>query len=575
MEYIPLAGRTIEQVRAELADDPDVHAVDLPATDVFPLGFPYDEAGREQWHLERLEADKLWDGWTDVEGRRWSGWPVGAEVVVAVIDTGVDGGHPDLDGSLVPSGDACHRTDNNLHGTYVAGIIAAERNERDVVGVAPQARILPIKVHFPDDYQKDSDGNFIRDENGRAVRLDPDCHRRVGTITAAVVLAIESGADVINMSFAGAEALAGSEAVLRAAMMRDIVLVAGAGNCGDDRVWTYEGVTAADWYHQGCPKRNAVLYPAGFSGVISVANTRSDNSRAADSSVNHSVGIAAPGDEILSTVPSYTAGTRSPCAAGATCHVVSAGGTSAAAPVISGVVAHMKARYPNASVSEIRQALYATAKTVKFVSPLADPWVLGETGHRTPEYGWGIVQPLDAIGDLESRFFSCDSVLGAGRGLVAYDIDVDIDADGDTVDDDRVDLFDRRDVWVADQDGDAWCRVAPNAAHPSVVTRRPPPSIRSPNPHRESKSVRRLGGGWSSRHLGDARGWRPLAAGDRHRKERIRPGLVHRRSDRLHHHQQLHNIVWTPVGGVRPPTPIAAPTRYGLLTRPVPGIPRI
>ena len=106
-------------------------------------------------------------------------------------------------------------------------------------------------------------------------------------------------------------------------------------------------------------------------------------------------------------------------------------------------------------MGEIRQALYVTARNPDS----------GRTGHFTDGYGWGIVQPLDAIRDLESRFFSCDSLLADPRGLLAYDIDVDIFADGDAVDDDRVtdEWRRRRDVWVADQAGDAWCRVAHNA----------------------------------------------------------------------------------------------------------------
>ena len=61
-----------------------------------------------------------------------------------------------------------------------------------------------------------------------------------------------------------------------------------------------------------------------------------------------------------------------------------------AAPVISGVVAHMKARFPKASVGEIRQALYTTAR-----QPGSS-----QTGTWTKEYGWGIVQPREAIGRL-------------------------------------------------------------------------------------------------------------------------------------------------------------------------------
>ena len=371
IEYIPLQGRTVAQVRQELASDPDVHAVGRAVTD-YALDssheFPYDEDAKKQWHLEAIEADKLWDGWEDDKGRRWPG-SEGAGVVVAVIDTGVDGGHRDLDKNIESSVDACHRTDINSHGTHVAGIVAAERNSKDVAGVAPEAKIVPIRL------------------------LAGAC---VGSATAAVDLAIEKGADVINMSFRRGRPGAPYqseldngqdtfEAVLRAAMMRDVVPVTSAGNCGDNTEWTYQGKEKHGWEHNDCSEHNEYAYPKVYSGVIVVANTKnSDGDRAASSTYHEHVGIAAPGSGILSTFPSYTAGSGGPCTSGTTCYVGFKSGTSMAAPVISGVVAHMKARFPKASVGEIRQALYTTAKNPDS----------GRTGHFTWEYGWGVVQPL-------------------------------------------------------------------------------------------------------------------------------------------------------------------------------------
>ena len=456
VEYVPLGGRTVDQVREELASDPEVHAVDLPVIDVYPSDFPYDD--KEQWHLERIEANNLWYGGVGADGLRvLSGWPAGADVVVAVIDDGVDGSHPDLDANLITRGDSCHRSPHknnkgelNDHGTHVAGIIGAERNGRDVVGVAPDARILPIKIHFSDDFEKDQEGEFIEDSNGDRIPLDSHCYSLVRSTADAVRLAIEQGADVINMSYGGPIRSMTDEAVLRAAMMRDIVPVAAAGNCGRN--------TAASLNANNCSSmHNLAKYPAAYPGVIAVANTTvnasGDDERAATSTANRHVGIAAPGSGILSTVPTNSCGLLNLF----TCTTADKTGTSMAAPVIAGVVAHMKARFPKASVSEIRQALYATAQ-----QPGS-----GGTGRWTPEFGWGIVTPAHAIWDLTKYFFSCDAVLGQDRGLVAYDIDVDIDADGDTVHDDRVELFERRDVWVADGNGDVWCRVAHNAAHPA------------------------------------------------------------------------------------------------------------
>ena len=428
IEYIPLQGHTIAQVRQGLASDPDVHAVDLPVTDLRLLDFHYDEVGKEQFHLKSIEANKLWDGWTD-DGRGWSGWPAGADVVVAVIDTGVDETHRDLDANVVTTVDVCHRTVTHSHGTHVAGIIAAERNRRDAVGVAPKAKILPVRL------------------------LAGDC---VHSLAASIDLAVEHGADVINMSLGGPSRDATTEAVIRAAMMRDVVVVAAAGNCGDNTVWTYKGKTKRGWEHEECNKHNVVEYPAAYSGLISVASTDSGGVRAASSTANRHVGIAAPGSGILSTVPSYTAGGNDPCTAGTTCYVGYKSGTSMAAPVIAGVVAHMKARFPKASVGEIRQALYTTAKQPNST----------ETGRWTKEYGWGVVQPLHAIERLDELFAACPEDAD-NRGLLAFRVGVDIDADGDDVDDSRVSLVDRSDIWTMDAvTSEGLCRRAHNAWQP-------------------------------------------------------------------------------------------------------------
>ena len=128
-----------------------------------------------------------------------------------------------------------------------------------------------------------------------------------------------------------------------------------------------------------------------------------------------------------------------------------------AAPVIAGVVAHIKARFPKASVAEIRQALYTTAKQPGSA----------ETGRWTKEHGWGIVQPLDAIERLDDLFTACPDSAD-NRGLLAYRVGVDIDADGDNVHDERVPLVDRYDIWTMDAaTGQSRCRRAHNAWQPS------------------------------------------------------------------------------------------------------------
>ena len=116
VEYVPLDGRTIDEVRRVLSSDPEVHAVGVPVLEVWPAQAGTEssdpESGR-QWHLTRLQA-----------GRLWQGWPDGAEVTVAVIDSGVDAEHRDLSHSVVGGSledHQCHTSDQNGHGTRRGG----------------------------------------------------------------------------------------------------------------------------------------------------------------------------------------------------------------------------------------------------------------------------------------------------------------------------------------------------------------------------------------------------------------------------------------------------------------------
>ena len=348
IEYEQLDGRTLAQARRDLAEDPTVIAADLPVTELgarqnydYASGDP--DAGR-QWHLRQLDAKALWDG-----------WPAGALVTVAVIDSGVDATHGDLNDNVVDTGHDCHRRDLTSHGTHVAGIAAAEAgNGVAVAGIAPQARILPIKLPLAND------------------PIDGECAEEVRTLPQALKMAVENGADVINMSLGGVWHEARPfpttwDVAIHLATTSNVVLVAAAGNRGDQFA-----------------NRDAPEIPAIHPDVISVAATTQSGARAPFSTSNRWVNIAAPGYQIYSTVPCSEA---SGCSSGD-----NQNGTSMAAPMVSGVVAHMKARYPDATPAQIRQAMFSTA-----LQPGST-----RTGVRTNDFGWGMIQPHAAIVALGS-----------------------------------------------------------------------------------------------------------------------------------------------------------------------------
>ena len=387
VEHVALAGRTVAQVRELLAADASVHAVGEPArgialddnTDAHThTGGHHDDGAGAQWHLPQPTMQTLWDGWND---------DTEAQVIVAVIDTGVDITHPDFTENetappvthlRIEGSRGCHAQDNRGHGTRMAGIIAAELGGGHVAGVAPSAKILPLRYSH-------SVTGACDETSARLVPL---------TATEAVARAVNEGARVINMSFrwhaereptevGGVPIVPGGAGLdtfglaLRAASMLGVVPVASAGNCGDDSDKKREGVTMKHWEWRGCPKHNAEQRPAIYDDVITVAGIKSDGVRVDSSTANVDVDVAAPGADILTT---------SPCSIDTDC-TKAVRGTSAAAAFVSGVVAHMLNRYPEATVGQVRRALESTAPD------------RGGVG-RDDEYGHGIVDPAAAIIEL-------------------------------------------------------------------------------------------------------------------------------------------------------------------------------
>ena len=426
VDYVALAGRSVAQVRELLAAESSVHAVSEPLRGFAPThdengmdddASHYDDGGGPQWHLTpefTKTPDGLWDSWDTGAGH---------EVAVAVLDTGVDVDHDDLNDQIASGSlGGCHEEDLHGHGTHVAGIVAAEHDpaaaDPHVAGVAPQAKILPVRVDLG---------------------LTPACSAGGSplTIPEAVAAAVNAGADVINMSFSGPPpgdeaglevggvAIAepdSFELVLRAASMLGVVLVASAGNCGNDADVTIGGVTMKGWQRNRCPEHNAVQSPALYDEVISVAAVHHGGGRSSFSTAQTHVDVAAPGEAILSTVPLVTctaedtdgdriddrwtplgcgrADSPTECSSIHGLHtsnldrppfcarrIAHKSGTSMAAPFVSGVVAHVLNRHPHATPGQVRRALEATARHPRGVV-------------RDDAYGYGIVDPDAAVAGL-------------------------------------------------------------------------------------------------------------------------------------------------------------------------------
>ncbi|WP_214327131.1 S8 family serine peptidase [Nonomuraea sediminis] len=253
----------------------------------------------------------------------------GSGVLVAVLDSGVDPRHRDLAGSVTvgkdftaganPPGVAPRR----LHGTYMASLIAGHGHgsggRLGIIGVAPQARLLSVRV--------------ILEDEEPGFREFNSAERFENVVARGIRYAVDHGAGVINMSISKELATKEERAAIRYAISKGVVLVAAAGNDGARK-------PEAGGYAP-------YSYPAAFPGVVSVGATDRRLRRASFSNWNSSVLVAAPGVDIMGAGPgdAYWVGR----------------GTSQATALVSGVAALIKSRYPGMSPALVAQALTASA----------------------------------------------------------------------------------------------------------------------------------------------------------------------------------------------------------------------
>jgi serine protease len=263
-------------------------------------------------------------------------------VIVAVIDTGVDTGHPDLVGRTVTGYNAVSpgssTADSIGHGTFVSGIIAANTNNGvGMASVTWNGRIMPIKV-FSGQTAQDSD------------------------IAEGITWAVGHGAKVINLSLGGPGDSNVLHDAIKNAVSKGVVVVAAAGNTGD----------------------NVPQYPAAFPEVISVGATDDDANLTDFSSWGEHVDIAAPGFDVFSTFPRNSQ-----------CNPYCYGwwsGTSFSAPQVAGVAALVKAKNPSWSPAQVINRLKSTARDA------------GPRG-IDPYYGWGVLDAYAALGGPPAAAF--------------------------------------------------------------------------------------------------------------------------------------------------------------------------
>ncbi|HEX5017555.1 MAG TPA: S8 family serine peptidase [Actinomycetes bacterium] len=293
----------------------------------------------------------------------------GSGVTVAVIDTGVDNTHPDLEASVVPGAYIQRNEETEKfelvpattpeetgddwygHGTHVAGVVAGDDDGDGITGIAPDASIMPIHT-------------FPRREWLREIQFWK-------LVTESIDYSVANGADVINMSLGGQssgivpsdrtqkylDTIAALCDAVDAAHAAGTVVVASAGNSGA----------------YGNPEQ----VPGSCDGTFTVAAMAPSLDRTYWSSFDAAVDVIAPGENVLSADSTVAENSDTP-------HLI-ASGTSMASPLVAGVAALLIEQHPAWTPEQVQDQITSTTKD------------LGVDG-RDPQYGWGLVDAAAAVG---------------------------------------------------------------------------------------------------------------------------------------------------------------------------------
>ncbi|MFF7195136.1 type VII secretion-associated serine protease mycosin [Streptomyces sp. NPDC008079] len=295
-----------------------------------------DAVRNADWALSALHAESAW---------RTS---QGAGVTVAVLDTGVDATHPDLTGQVLTGKDmvgfGAGRGDRSWarHGTGMAAIIAGHGHgpghDSGVMGIAPKAKVLPVRVILED---KDPQRSKARTSKGNAL---PD----------GIRWAVDHGADVINLSLgddsATAAPVAAEDEAIRYALGKGVVVVASAGNGGEEA--------------------DRSSYPAAYPGVIAVAAVDRNGQHAAFSTRRWYASVSAPGVDVVIADPDRT--------------YYEGWGTSAASAYVSGAAALIRSADPKLSPAQVKRVLEDTTRD-------------RPKDGRSDEMGTGLIDPAAAL----------------------------------------------------------------------------------------------------------------------------------------------------------------------------------
>lgn len=342
--------QTIKAVK-NLRGSDDVESAELNYR-VRPMMTPNDTLYGYQWNLPQLNLPQAWDITTG-----------SSDVLIAVVDSGIYPSHPELAGQTVAGydfisssssandgdgidadptdpGDDADLSQASWHGTHVTGALVAKINNRfGMAGLTPDAKVMPLRV-------LGIDGGSVYDVL-QAVRYAVGLDNDSGTLPATT-------ADIINLSLGGDGYSQSAQNLFRDVRNMGIFVVAAAGN----------------------ENSTALMYPASYDGVISVAAYDYNEDRAYYSNYNSAVDVAAPGGDLSYDLnrDGYGDGILSLTVSGSSADALTANyafyqGTSIATPQVTGIVALMKAVYPDLTPEQFDSLLMNGEISVDFGEP--------------------------------------------------------------------------------------------------------------------------------------------------------------------------------------------------------------
>lgn len=274
-----------------------------------------------QWSLDKIGANIAWE------------FSTGEEIIVAVIDSGIDPNHPDLVGRVVTGynfyDNTTDTTDLCGHGTHVSGIIAgATNNAIGMAGVAHQAKIMPLKV------------------------IGDDCLGNYSRLMQAIIYAVDHGVRILSITSGGGYDHNGLHDAIKYAESKGVLVVVAAGNRGND----------------------LPFYPGSFAESFTTAGTDQNDHQYVNSNYGQQIDMSAPATTIYSAYYNATDGST----------YAYMSGTSMAAPHVAAVAALILAVDPKLPLDALKNALIDSA---------AD---LGEPGWD-PIFGWGRLTAWRAV----------------------------------------------------------------------------------------------------------------------------------------------------------------------------------